>query len=305
MGIFYVIFSVVAFTGCSELDTNDEAEAMCEQVSEYYFSPDNLTFIPPENSEAIKSMCHREIPSTIGGFFDLDFTKVCQSQNSIKKAIPLFETLCHKQPEFKELEDYHYQFLGLIINQEEHIYINAFIFPEVDSIGTFSNWKTNLIDTCGGGGKYWGLLINLQTDEIVRLHANNENNVGIFIPSSPLYASRCLGFENNQYFIPSNEDICNLESNFEKLRDMRAKTCHFVGSKIPWSYNYFYQYIGLTIDDQRYIFISANNLFRGQQIYQHYYEEYWRTFDGGTGSWGVLFNLDNLEFSDLQFDFVR
>jgi len=172
----FICSLITLFIGIGCSDTVQEIdEATCEQTSEFFLEPDNLTFILPADGDGLLSMCTRKPPEDIDGYFNLDFSKVCFAFNNIKKSIPELDQFCFKEDEFIDLEDYHYQFLGLTINDTEHIYINAFILPQIDSLGTFSNWKRKFIDTCGGGSSFWGALLNLNTGNISNVEYNQSN----------------------------------------------------------------------------------------------------------------------------------
>lgn len=299
-----IVVCLVLFTGCSENEPETE-DAVCEQVSEFYINPDNLTFIKPDNGDAIFSMCTRLAPLGIDGFFDLEFSKVCRAFNSIGKVAPIINTDCINNEELKDLNEFHYQFLGLTINQEEHIYINAFILPEIDTIGTFMTWKSQLVDTCGGGKDFWGALLNLRSGEISNIQVNQGGDKAILNLDADFKlwpCTRCLGFDIEGYFLPSTDEVCLLEMHFDKIQDERATTCNFVGSKVPFSFRFLYQYMGVIIEGRKNIYINAFICYHECLDFDRIY---YNGCDGGLGTWGILFDLENASFSNLQFDAVR
>jgi len=225
----------------------------------------------------------------------------------LKKAISNLKSGCYNHLDFKELEDYHYQFLGLTVNQQEHIYVNAFIRPQIDTVGTYKNWKREFIDTCGGGGNQWGFLLNLITNEISFSHANIESNKAILKPSEEnkiRLCTRCRGFDVESYFELNHQEICSLESNFDNLRFLTSRRCNSVGRRINFNFEYAYQYVGIVVGGQKMIYVNGNFNEDGF-ILDFLQDSFLSVCDGGIGFWGVLFDLESLEFYNLQFNGVR
>lgn len=97
----------------------------------------------------------------------------------------------------------------------------------------------------------------------------------------------------------SADEISLLEKNFGKVLIMRIKD-DFGNTRVCDLNHFVYQYMGLTISGERYIYINASAGFFGN-------ENLWRynpvnVCDGGGSYWGALFNLQTKQFSQLAFD---
>lgn len=304
----YIVLAIVCLLSLLSCGGNDSEtdEAICEQTTQFFLNPDNLTFISPEAGDGIFSLCTRDVPEDIDGFYDLEFSKVCLAFNSIKKTTSALESFCFKDDEFIDLEEYHYQFLGLTINQEEYIYINAFILPDIDTTGTYINWKNELIDTCGGGRNNWGALLNLSSEELSHIDINQSSEKAIIFYQKrfPLsFCTRCLGFDIDDYFKITAQEVCSLEEHFEQIKEEVATTCYFVGEKISPSYKHVYQYIGIIVDSRKKIYV--NGLVPLIESDYNIHNDIISVCDGGKYAWGIVFDIESKQFSDLQFNGVR
>lgn len=74
------------------------------------------------------------------------------------------------------LNEYGYQYIGLIINDQRYIYINAFllnIFYGHDDFETiYKDWQTKPIIFCDGGNGFWGVLFDVNTKLFSQLSIN-------------------------------------------------------------------------------------------------------------------------------------
>ncbi len=98
----------------------------------------------------------------------------------------------------------------------------------------------------------------------------------------------------------SPEQIKVLEKNYKKLLAVRIHD-GFGNTRVYNLSKYVYQYMGLTIDGEKYIYINASGGFIGGDK-NNWKENPVVVCDGGAGYWGVLFNLNKLKFSQLAFD---
>ena len=68
---------------------------------------------------------------------------------------------------------------------------------------------------------------------------------------------------------------------------------------------YGFQYLGVTIKNKRYIYINAFYVVSKKDLkeeYKNWKKEPIVVCDGGEGFWGVLFDIETLEFSELAFN---
>lgn len=97
-----------------------------------------------------------------------------------------------------------------------------------------------------------------------------------------------------------------MEDNFKKILSIKSTGCCFKGWEIPDLKDYAFQYIGVIINNRKYIYINAFaiEMLYEQDSFETWYKE-WKTkpiiiCDGGDGFWGALFDLEKKAFSQLS-----
>ena len=98
---------------------------------------------------------------------------------------------------------------------------------------------------------------------------------------------------------PTDADIQTMESRLSRISRLRTQS-GVVGVKLEHPDRYYRQYLGIVIDDSKFIFINA--------FCDDKPPETWREFlidicDGGC-SWGVVYNVATGEFSHLEMNGV-
>jgi hypothetical protein len=98
---------------------------------------------------------------------------------------------------------------------------------------------------------------------------------------------------------PSDGDIQTMESRLSRISRMRTQS-GIIGVQIEHPDRYYRQYLGVVIDDRKFIFINA--------FCDDKPPESWREFlvdvcDGGC-SWGVVYDVTAGEFSHLEMNGV-
>ncbi|WP_321342693.1 hypothetical protein [uncultured Draconibacterium sp.] len=119
--------------------------------------------------------------------------------------------------------------------------------------------------------------------------------------------SRAVPGNVETYFDLNQNEIEELENNFKKVLDIKSTDCCFSGIKIRGLKNYVFQYVGLIIKGEKYIYINAFQI-ESQDDLTRFYKE-WKTSpviicDGGDSVWGVLFKLKDKKFSHLSINGV-
>ncbi len=102
------------------------------------------------------------------------------------------------------------------------------------------------------------------------------------------------------FWMPTAGDISILENNFRSIYKISSNACCMYGEYFSDSLkNYGFQYLGVIIKGQKFIYIDAFHLAEDSFFRQ---EEYRSACDGGKWFWGVLFNEQKKKFSDLAFN---
>lgn len=117
--------------------------------------------------------------------------------------------------------------------------------------------------------------------------------------------SRAVPQKIKSFWMPSQTDAEDLESHFNNIYSLRSKDGGIIGAKLESLNRYAFQYLGVIINDEKYIYINAfsNDLL---ELYKRYNNdlshELVRVCDGGMSFWGALYNVRTKQFSDLAFN---
>nr|WP_321237202.1 hypothetical protein [uncultured Psychroserpens sp.] len=104
------------------------------------------------------------------------------------------------------------------------------------------------------------------------------------------------------YFNISKNDEKKLHKNFNKIHEIKPVELDFKNIEINDFNEYVYQYVGVTIDNRKYIYINATP----KDIIEKTNHD-WKNIplvgcDGGPSFWGILFNISSKEFSQLYMN---
>jgi len=104
----------------------------------------------------------------------------------------------------------------------------------------------------------------------------------------------------SNYYTPEEEDIRQMELNFNKIKSLKS------GNKqINNLEQYAYQYVGIIIDGNKYIYINAFSIscFETFPIWiETWKKEPITMYDGGDLYWGAVYNPVSNRFSQLFFN---
>ena len=117
--------------------------------------------------------------------------------------------------------------------------------------------------------------------------------------------SRATPKNVDAFWTPTKSDIKQLENNFKKINTIKATECCWKGAKVDSLHNFSFQYLGVIIGGQKYIYINAFP--SGNETWFKEHDKDLSTnalivCDGGTSYWGVLFDLKSLSFLSLAFN---
>ena len=124
--------------------------------------------------EDMLRQCSRAVPGKVDSYFDLTISDIQGLENNFKKVLELKASDCCLLGEvIKNIKDYCFQYVGLVINDKKYIYINAFQIESVHDLNTFyKDWETSPIIACDGGDSFWGVLFDLETGLFTQLSIN-------------------------------------------------------------------------------------------------------------------------------------
>src|SRR5690242_18954681 len=108
--------------------------------------------------------------------------------------------------------------------------------------------------------------------------------------------------------MPSRTDIESLENNFKKVFEINVNPgeCCRNGSEIIHFEIFGLQCVGVLIEHKKYIYINAFDAVGFGGIEKD--QPHWKTRavsvgDGGYHYWGVLYDVENLKFEQLSFNY--
>lgn len=113
--------------------------------------------------------------------------------------------------------------------------------------------------------------------------------------------TRCTPKEVTGFWDLAQPEVEKLESNFKKVLQLKSSACSVSYPNVSVSKldEFLFQYIGVYIGGQKFIYVNA---FISRDTKDVWKTEPVNACDGGTGFWGVLFNLENFEFSKLEIN---
>lgn len=136
------------------------------------YEPKYSTVIPEERSYLIVKQQSREFPGYISYYFNPDKQDIYTLETTFYKLSGKTDKAGRK---IGSLDQYVYQYTGVIIDGYRYIYINAFdvayfkIFPDWEH-----NWAKQPINYVGGGEAFWGVLFDIQRKSFVQLRFNTK-----------------------------------------------------------------------------------------------------------------------------------
>lgn len=145
-----------------------------QKTTKYEYKPQYSTILTSNNGEKIIKQCSRSVPNNIEIYFDLIKEDIAILENNLRKILSVKSTeCCLKGWNIGRLEDYAFQYIGVVINNRKYIYINAFIVESEDDFKIwYKEWKTKPIIMCDGGDGFWGALFDLGNQSFSQLSVN-------------------------------------------------------------------------------------------------------------------------------------
>lgn len=148
--------------------------------SQNKYSPKFSTIISANNGLIMMNQCSRSTPENINGFFELAKNDVEQLEENFKNVYSLKSTkCCYAKKKIQNLENFAFQYIGVMIKNEKYIYINALRFSNSDEVDEsksfFKNWKTLPINVCDGGSSYWGVLYHIKRKKFIQFSINGSS----------------------------------------------------------------------------------------------------------------------------------
>ncbi len=138
-------------------------------TQKHTYIPQLETIIPKENCNEIFKQCSRKVPKKIDKFFILSNSEIQTLKKNFKKILIIKDK---RGKSIKNLSNYAFQYVGLIIEGKKYIYINAFISSLTL---TEKDWKKKPIIVCDGGISFWGVLFDIETTNFIQLEINGES----------------------------------------------------------------------------------------------------------------------------------
>lgn len=120
-----------------------------------------------------------------------------------------------------------------------------------------------------------------------------------------MQCSRSTPNKVDSCFDLTTNDLWKLENNFKKVLKIKAADCCLLGGVIKDLKNYAFQYTGLIVNNKKYIYINAFKLYTPEDlttIYKNWKSSPIIVCDGGESYWGVLYDLEAGQFTQLSMN---
>jgi len=117
--------------------------------------------------------------------------------------------------------------------------------------------------------------------------------------------SRSIPEGVTEYFDLADADIAKLDSNFKKVLYIKSEGCCIVRATVKNLDRYAYQFIGVIVGKQKFIYINAFAIDTSKnpvQLKTGWQENPIIVCDGGPGYWGALFKITDATFSELAIN---
>jgi hypothetical protein len=140
------------------------------------FVPKYATIIDTSKGRNILNQCSRSVPKNISGFWQISQSDLNILEDYFKKIYTIkAKDCCRLNFKLDDLTSSAYQFIGVFINGQKHIYCNAFRIDSTRNINSdFKNWQTEPVVICYGGYYFWGVLFNMKNKKFKNLAFNGE-----------------------------------------------------------------------------------------------------------------------------------
>jgi len=109
------------------------------------------------------------------------------------------------------------------------------------------------------------------------------------------------------FWTPTQNEIDILENNFRSIYTIASEECCMTGGRVDSLGQYAFQYVGVIINKQKFIYVNAFRL--GElEFFKRHNQDPTKSpiivYDGGSSYWGALFEVRTLKFSHLAFNGV-
>lgn len=293
----------------------------CDSVLAQGFRPTYSVALSESKGGNLLKQCSRVVPKKIKNYWTLtkEDTEILERYLSDLTSMQATEC-CLFEETISDLSAYGLQYIGVVMKKKRLVYINAFrVDNEGDLDRYYNKWRTEPIVVCNGGKLYWGALFDFEKLKFVSLAFNTKGNEFQQEIWTPQYStildsahgtkllkqcSRAVPLYIADFFNLNESEIKLLERHFSNLKNLRAEKSGSIGSTIPSLEKFGCQYMGVKINGSKYIYINA---FRVDNVDPDSFYKNWQTdpiiiCDGGNYFWGVLFNLETFEFSQLYIN---
>ncbi|MFC1684731.1 hypothetical protein ACFL0R_04560 [Pseudomonadota bacterium] len=129
------------------------------------------TVFSKQDAPVLSQQCSRQLPGKLDGGWTPPESAIKELEKKMGALFEMETNLCCGQGKIEhDMQDYKYQYGGIIVNGEKQIYINA-----IHSSKKVGNWQKTAIVYCGGGKLLWGALFNPTTGVFSGLAFNGES----------------------------------------------------------------------------------------------------------------------------------
>lgn len=146
--------------------------SVCAQ--DYSFTPKYSTVIDSSFGTLMLDQCSRYSPRDIKDFWNPSSIEISSVENNFKKILGLTSNICCcTDCKISNLDEFGFQYIGIIIKKKKYIYINAFRYGSESKLNSYySTWKTKPVKICDGGGSFWGALFDIEQRKFSQLAFN-------------------------------------------------------------------------------------------------------------------------------------
>ncbi len=125
------------------------------------------TLLPESEAKNVTKQCSRPSPEKFSDTWQPSKEEIEEMEANFSQIKKLrVKECCIQGAQIEKPEEYYMQYIGIIVNGEKLIYINAF-----GSFDLPKSWKKFTVSVCDGGNA-WGVLYNSKTKKFFDLAIN-------------------------------------------------------------------------------------------------------------------------------------
>jgi hypothetical protein len=145
------------------------------QQGDSAFKPTYSTVLDTSKGRLLVKQSPRQIPQKISAYWDVTEKDIEKLQKFFRKvtSIPASGAYLQGTRLPLSLDQFAFQYTGVVISKKKYIYINAFYLSDIILIEDYKDWRTEPVTWKHGEFAYWSALFDVKKGEFSQLVYNS------------------------------------------------------------------------------------------------------------------------------------